>query len=43
MNLNREGQGEDERYRKAVIEIGDHISSSLALWPLSEERTQWRR
>ena len=40
MDLNPEGT---EQYRRAVVEIGDHISSCLSQWPHSEERTQWRR
>ena len=40
MDLNTE---EGERYRRAVVEIGDHILSSLSQWSHSEERTLWRR
>ena len=31
------------RYRRAVIEIGDHVTGSLAQWGRSEERAQWRK
>ena len=34
---------EEERYGRAVMEIGDHISSSVSHWHSSEERTQWKR
>ena len=45
MELNPEEEAGDSngRYQRAVVEIGDHISSSLAQWPHSEERTQWKK
>ena len=44
MELNPDEEGESVgRYRRAVVEIGDHISSNLSQWSHSEERAQWRR
>ena len=43
MDLNTEGAGEGERFRKAVVEIGEHISSSLTQWARSDDRKLWRR
>lgn len=42
MELNPEGEAGD-RYRRAVVDIGDHISSSLTQWSQPEERRQWRK
>ena len=42
MDLNLEEE-EDGRFRRAVVDIGDHISSSLAQWSLSDDRLQWKR
>ena len=45
MELNPEEEEEcsNGRYRRAVVEIGDHISSSLAQWSHSDERAQWKK
>ena len=42
MELNPE-KGEEERYQRAVVEIGEHISSSLLQWTHLEDRAQWKR
>ena len=44
MELNIEGkEGEEEMYQRAVMEIGDHISSCLTQWSCLEERSQWKK
>ena len=43
LNPSDEEGGSHTRYKKAVVEIGEHIASSVMQWPSSEERSQWKK
>ena len=43
LNPSDEEGGNHTRYKKAVMEIGEHIASSMTQWASSEERTQWKK